>query len=215
MNVRLIAVTQPLVSPGMSAEDLLVFTARVSNPSNQLNLDTGPKLLRYCIRNRHWSVFEQASMTVEIETSRAIAQQILRHRSFSFQEFSQRYATATGFEPVELRKQGAANRQGGEELFPESSELHDVVKEAVRASEKAYRALIDAGVAKECARMVLPLCTETRIYMTGSVRSWIHYFQVRCDLHAQKEHREIAEAIRTIFWGVFPVTAEALWKDES
>ncbi len=229
MNVKVVAVTQPLVVDNagrqLTAEQFIVYCARVSNPSNQLNVETAPKLLAYCIRNKHWSIFEQASMTVEIVTSRAIAQQILRHVSFRFQEFSQRYAVAMEFEPVELRKQGVTNRQGGEELLnPDTDLLVDVdywgmetatatavVADIVTQCHKVYSQLLDVGVAKECARMILPLCTQTRLYMTGSVRSWIHYLQIRCDPHTQKEHRLIAEAIQQEFRQLFPHTSEAVW----
>lgn len=225
MKVSLVAVTQPLVTDengnALTAEQFIVYCARVSNPSNQLNLDTAPKLLAYCVKNRHWSIFEQASMTVEIVTSRAIAQQILRHRSFSFQEFSQRYAVATEFESVELRKQGATNRQGGEEPIDGTTRIildnedvvtmSDAMSDLLRHSNAVYKGMLQAGVAKECARMVLPLCTQTRLYMTGNVRSWIHYLQVRCDPHTQKEHREIANVIMDKFRSAFPNTCSAVW----
>lgn len=225
MKTKLIAITRPLtyingtdlITGLESAEDLLVYTARVSNPSNQLNLDTGPRLLRYCIKHGHWSVFEQASMTVEIKTSRAIAAQILRHRSFCFQEFSQRYAVATESEPIELRSQDTKNRQGSGEVFdPEIPALQakasDVISKTIDLSFLVYDQLIAAGVSKETARFVLPLSTQTTLYMTGSVRSWIHYFQQRCSDHAQKEHRLIALQIRDeIFKLEFPHTYEALY----
>ena len=226
MKVTLVACTEPRVGQGiLTAEQFIVYCARVSNPNNQLNVETAPKLLAYCVRNKHWSIFEQVMMTVEIVTSRAIATQILRHRSFAFQEFSQRYAVATKFENIELRKQSTKNRQGGEELLDpatplkvddgswgsETASAEAVVADAVRHSENVYAQLLQAGVAKECARMVLPLCTQTTLYMTGSVRSWIHYLQVRCDPHTQKEHREIADAIRDIFRAEFPDTSKALW----
>lgn len=209
MNIKIISITQPLIDGITTAEELIVHNARVSNPNNQLNTATGAKLLAYCIKHGHWSVFEQADMTVEIKTSRAIAAQILRHRSFSFQEFSQRYADALGIELVELRKQAANNRQSSTEVI-EDEEVRRLVYKAQKTCEFAYEQLIEAGVARECARMVLPLATSTTLYMKGSVRSWIHYFQVRCDEHTQKEHRLIAEKIREIFAEHFPVIAEAL-----
>ena len=230
MYVSLVAVTQPLVTDEkghvLTAEQFIVYCARVSNPSNQLNLETAPKLLAYCIKHRHWSIFEQASMTVAITTSRAISAQLCRHRSFAFQEFSQRYAVATECEPVELRKQGTTNRQGGEELVDsdvrldvdvavfgnETAPIADVVKSAIADCASVYYKLIKAGVAKECARMILPLCTQTKLYMTGNIRSWIHYLQVRCDPHTQKEHREIADAILEIFRVTFPHTCEAVFQ---
>lgn len=209
MNVRIISITEPLIDGITTAEELIVHNARVSNPSNQLNTLTGPKLLAYCIRHGHWSVFEQADMTVEIKTSRAIAAQILRHRSFSFQEFSQRYADAPGIEPIELRKQAESNRQSSTEVMYDEENMSLVYK-AQNTCEFVYQQLLEAGVARECARMVLPLATSTTLYMKGSVRSWIHYLSVRCDDHTQKEHRLIAEEIREIFGKWFPVTAAAL-----
>lgn len=209
MNVRIISITQPLIDGITTAEELIVHNARVSNPSNQLNTLTGPKLLAYCIKHGHWSVFEQADMTVEIKTSRAIAAQILRHRSFSFQEFSQRYADAPGIEPIELRKQAESNRQSSTEVMYDEENMSLVYK-AQKTCEFVYQQLLEAGVARECARMVLPLATSTTLYMKGSVRSWIHYLSVRCDDHTQKEHRLIAEEIREIFSKWFPVTAAAL-----
>lgn len=209
MNVRLISVTKPLIDGIATAEELIVHNARVSNPNNQLNTLTGPRLLEYCIKHGHWSVFEQADMTVEITTSRAIAAQILRHRSFSFQEFSQRYAGAFDIEHVELRKQAASNRQSSTEHC-DDPDLQLIVNLQIESAEQTYIDLLNAGVARECARMVLPLCTSTKLYMKGSVRSWIHYFQVRCDEHTQKEHRLIAQKIRNIFNQQFPVIAKAL-----
>jgi len=217
MNVRLIATTQPTIPEARTAEELIAYCARVSSPQNQADHDTAPRLLAYCIRNRHWSVFEQAGFTVEIKTSRAIAQQILRHRSFTFQEFSQRYAVAAEFEPVELRRQGERNRQGGEEVIsvPDQidhpdEELFEVRDRAIAMAVDAYETLIGAGVAKECARMVLPLCTATTLYMTGTVRSWIHYLDQRLDAHAQKEHRLVAREVAKVFSEHFPSIAQAL-----
>jgi len=215
MEVTLIAITQPAIKDhrngqSLTAEQLIVYCARVSNPNNQMNMDSAPRLIAYCIRNKHWSIFEQASMTVEIKTSRAIAQQILRHRSFSFQEFSQRYAVvAAGSEPIELRIKGSTNRQGSLDEVA-GPILAEKAQAAVEESQRAYEDLIAGGVAPECARMILPLATKTTIYMTGSVRSWIHYLEQRCSSHAQKEHRLVAEAIRDIFDQQFPATAEAL-----
>jgi thymidylate synthase (FAD) len=196
-----------------TAEELLVYCARVSNPSNQLNLDTGGKLLRYCIEHEHWSIFEQASMTVEVITSRAIAAQILRHRSFSFQEFSQRYSEVSEFEAFELRKAAAKNRQSSAELFSDA-DLEYTIRRYIGGGEALYRDLIDAGVARECARMVLPLCTQTTLYMTGSVRSWIHYYLLRTKDDTQKEHREIAIEIGKVFAKEFPLIAEMLGMEE-
>lgn len=209
MNVKLVSVSQPVVDGIQTAEDLMVYCARVSNPSNQLNTATGASLLAYCVRHGHWSVFETASMTVEITTSRAIAAQILRHRSFSFQEFSQRYADAPGMESVELRKQAASNRQSSTDVV-EDEDTRFLVYKVQKTCEFAYKQLIKAGVARECARMILPLATSTTLYMTGSVRSWIHYLAQRLDQHTQKEHRLIAEQVQAIFAAQFPVVSQAL-----
>lgn len=216
MNVRLIAITKPAddlqENHGIwTAEDLIVYAARVSNPANQLNKETAPKLINYCIKHGHWSIFETASMTVEIETSRAIAAQILRHRSFTFQEFSQRYALAQGFEPVELRKQHPKNRQASGEVINDA-ELAYSVEEAVSKCARIYQQLVDAGVSKETARMVLPLCTTTRLYVTGNVRSWIHYLEQRTADGTQKEHRDIAQAIQLIFTEKFPNIYRAIYE---
>lgn len=214
MKVKLISLTKSTIEEKeLTAEELIVYTARVSNPSNQLNTATADKLISYMVRNKHWSPFEMVDMCVEITTSRAIAQQILRHRSFSFQEFSQRYSAATEFEPIQLRKAGATNRQSSLEVFDpfEGNVLASELIEAhVQASKNLYNALLGAGVAKECARFVLPLNTQTKLYMKGSVRSWVHYLQVRLDEHTQLEHREVAEAIRPIFQKNFPTISKAL-----
>lgn len=227
MNVKLVSITQPQVEGVNSPEDLVVYCARVSNPNNQLNMETAPKLLSYLIREKHWSPFEMVDMAVEIKTSRAIAAQILRHRSFSFQEFSQRYSEVTEFEPIELRKQGATNRQVGDEPFePDFYEAYidtedggcysrkikasKAIKKLIYECNSLYQKLIDAGVAKECARMVLPLSTQTTLYMKGSLRSWTHYLGSRCDEKTQKEHRDVANAIRTIFIENFPNISNAI-----
>ena len=213
MNVRLIAITQPdlsLIADGIAtAEQLIVYAARVSNPSNQTNTETGPRLLKYCIRNGHWSVFETASMTVEVITSRAIAAQLLRHRSFTFQEFSQRYAEAMKPERIELRTQHPTNRQASGEILRDVA-AERLVASAVEDSFHAYHALIAKGVSKETARMVLPLCTQTRLYVTGNVRSWIHYLEQRTSEGTQKEHREIAQEIGKILAEKFPTIAAAI-----
>lgn len=211
MRVKLVAITKSLVGDGnMTASDFITFAARVSNPSNQMSLLTAPKLLAYCIKNGHWSIFEQASMTVEIQTSRAISAQIIRHRSFCFQEFSQRYAPSDAPEPVELRSQDRVNRQGSGDSF-EKDWAYDVVAKSVNLAFTTYRTLLQEGVSRETARMVLPLCTQTTLYMTGNIRSWIHYLEQRCAKGTQKEHRQIAEAIRdTIFAVEFPHIHNAL-----
>ena len=214
MKVKLVSLTKSAIEEKeLTAEELIVYTARVSNPSNQLNTATADKLIAYMVRNRHWSPFEMCDMCVEITTSRAIAQQILRHRSFSFQEFSQRYAEATEFEPIQLREAGATNRQSSLEVFDPSQgniKASQLIEQHVQVSNDLYNALLGAGVAKECARFVLPLNVQTKLYMKGSVRSWVHYLQVRLDEHTQLEHREVAEAIRLIFTENFPTISKAL-----
>jgi len=207
MTVKLISITP-------DAEQTMAYIARVSNPSNQDN-EKYSGLLKYCIKHNHWSVFEQSSMTLEIETTRAIAAQILRHRSFTFQEFSQRYAASTALGDIdlpELRKQDLKNRQNStDDLDPEMVEKFNKQMITLFSSSKAlYEQMLSQGVAKECARMVLPLCTPTRIYMTGSCRSWIHYINLRSAHGTQKEHMEIAEACRKVFTEQFPSVSEAL-----
>lgn len=212
MNVRLVALTKPIVEREglqLSAEEFISYCARVSNPSNQMNTETAPRLLAYCIRHGHWSIFETVSMTVEIETSRAIAAQILRHRSFTFQEFSQRYAQSTDFEDIELRLQDPKNRQSSGEKFFDPL-LKESLNEWIERAADLYHGMLDRGISKETARMILPLCTRTRLYMTGSVRSWIHYLEQRCDPATQKEHREVAHKIRAIFDQQFPTISAAL-----
>jgi len=210
MNVKLVSVTEPKIEGINSAEELITYCARVSNPSNQMNTQTAPKLLKYLIDHKHFSPFEMVSMVIEIKTSRAIAAQILRHRSFSFQEFSQRYSTATELEDIEWRLQGKTNRQVGDDIVDLSPELKDEVATTLATCKELYGKLIEKGIAKECARMVLPLNTSTTIYMAGTCRSWIHYLDIRCKEDTQKEHREIALAIKEIFTTIFPVTSEAL-----
>lgn len=210
MNVKLVSITKSLVEEKeLSAEELIVYIARVSNPSNQLNSETSDKLISYMIKNKHWSPMEMVDMTIEIVTSRAIAQQILRHRSFSFQEFSQRYAEVTEMEPIQIRKQADKNRQSSTEEI-NNFFIDSLIENHISESEKVYKLLLEQGVAKECARMVLPLTTQTKIYMKGSIRSWIHYLQIRCDEHCQLEHRQIALKIETIFKDNFPSINKAL-----
>ncbi len=210
MNVKLIAVTSPKIEGLNNAEDIVSYCARVSNPSNQMNTETAPRLLKYLIKHQHWSPFEMSSATVEIVTSRAIAAQILRHRSFAFQEFSQRYSTATNLEDIQWRMQGKTNRQVGDAEVDLSPEKKELVNKALNSSLEAYNTLIQAGVAKECARMILPLTTQTTMYMTGTLRSWIHYIELRAKEDTQKEHREIAISIKNLFIQEFPVISEAL-----
>ena len=207
MTVKLVSVTP-------DAEQLMAYIARVSNPSNQDN-EKYAGLLKYCIKHNHWSVFEQSTMTLEIETTRAIAAQILRVRSFTFQAFSQRYAASTALGEIdlpELRKQDLKNRQNStDDLDPLMVDKFERQMITLFSSAKSlYTQMLDAGVAKECARMVLPLCTPTRIYMTGSCRSWIHYINLRSAHGTQKEHMVIAEGCREVFTEQFPAVSEAL-----
>tara|TARA_Y100000996_G_C22525795_1_gene644378 strand:+ start:191 stop:826 length:636 start_codon:yes stop_codon:yes gene_type:complete len=210
--------TVKLIQATPNPEENMAYIARVSNPSNQENPNYAG-LLKYCIKHQHWSVFEQAYMTLEIETSRAIAAQILRHRSFTYQEFSQRYADTSLLSqeiPLpELRRQDTKNRQNSiDDLDEEQAHLmHKEIRQLFADAQDVYRYLIDMGVAKECARMVLPLATPTRIYMTGSCRSWIHYIQLRTANGTQKEHMLIAEQCKDIFIEQYPTVSEALeWK---
>ena len=208
MSVKLVSVTP-------DAEQTMAYVARVSNPNTQENPNYA-KLLGYCIKHNHWSVFEQSFMTLEIETTRGLAAQILRHRSFTYQEFSQRYADSSLLAetiPVpELRRQDTKNRQNSiDDLDPEFVELTNKQIETYFAQGMSlYQHLLDNGVAKECARFVLPLATPTRLYMSGSCRSWIHYIQLRSANGTQKEHMEIVEACKSIFAEQFPTVAEAL-----
>ena len=207
MNVKLISITP-------DAEKTMAYIARVSNPSNQDN-ENYSGLLKYCIKHNHWSVFEQSSMTLEIETTRAIAAQILRHRSFTFQEFSQRYADTKLLETIELpelRRQDSKNRQNSiDDLDPKVIEtLNKQMITLFSSAYSLYNQMLEDGVAKECARMVLPLCTPTRIYMTGSCRSWIHYINLRSAHGTQKEHMDIANECQKVFTEQFPTVSEAL-----
>ena len=216
MKTKLISITKPEIEGINTAEELISYCARVSNPSNQFNTETAPKLLAYLIKHKHWSPMEMASMTFEIKTSRAIAAQILRHRSFSFQEFSQRYSTATELEKIEWRMQGKTNRQVGDQEVDLSPELKDEVDTTLATCKELYNKLIEKGLAKECARMVLPLNTTTTIYMNGTIRSWIFYLDIRCKDDTQKEHREIADEIKSSFQFHFPSISEALgWNDSN
>jgi len=208
MNVKLISVTP-------DAEKMMGYVARVSNPSNQEN----PKvagLLKYCVKHQHWSVFEQSFMTLEIETTRGLAAQILRHRSFTFQEFSQRYADSsllsTNIPLPELRRQDTKNRQNSIDDIDEFKvqKYQMLMQDHFRDAMALYQTMLDDGIAKECARFVLPLATPTRLYMSGSCRSWIHYIDLRSAHGTQKEHMDIAEACKNVFIEQFPTVAEAL-----
>ena len=214
MEVKLISLTKPVDDLLMeNSEDLVAFIARVSNPENQMNHETAPRLLKYLTKHKHWSPYEMVDFTVEIKTSRAIAAQILRHRSFSFQEFSQRYSAATEIEPIQLRKKAQKNRQSSAEVIDEPV-INNVVKFAIDHAVQTYNKLITEGVAKEQARMVLPLATQSTLYMKGSLRSWIHYIELRTAEDTQKEHRDIANAIKDIFKEQFPIVSEALGWEE-
>ena len=207
MSIKLISITP-------DAEKTMAYIARVSNPSNQDN-ENYSGLLKYCIKHNHWSVFEQSTMTLEIETTRAIAAQILRHRSFTFQEFSQRYADSNKLGHIklpDLRKQDLKNRQNStDDLDPKIVQsLNMQMGTLIGSSLALYNQMLELGVAKECARMILPLCTPTKIYMTGSCRSWIHYINLRSAHGTQKEHMNIAEGCREIFTEQFPAVSEAL-----
>lgn len=195
------------------AEQMIVAMARVSAPRNQYNMETAPKLLQYLIRNQHWSPFEMCNLCVEINTTRAISAQIIRHRSFSFQEFSLRYAAANEIGSAiipQLRRQDTKNRQNSIDDVPVETihKFHRRVSELFENAEHLYNEMISEGIAKECARFVLPLATPTRIYMNGTLRSWIHYLQLRCDPSTQREHREIAQQVKQIFVEQFPIISE-------
>lgn len=204
-----------LISLTPAAEKTMGYIARVSNPANQDNPSVAG-LLKYCIKHGHWSVFEQAHMTVEINTTRAIAAQILRHRSFTFQEFSQRYADSSvlgqDIPLPDLRRQDTTNRQKSiDDLDPFVRQKYEILMQHhFSDAMRIYKEMLDSGIAKECARMILPLCTPTRIYMTGNIRNWIHYIDLRTGHGTQKEHMEIAEEIKQLFICKFPITAEAL-----
>ena len=203
-----------LISVTPDAEKHIAYVARVSNPKNQNN-DNFAGLLKYCIKHGHWSIFEQAFMTLEIETTRGIAAQILRHRSFTYQEFSQRYADSNllgQIELPELRRQDTKNRQNSiDDLDPEVVEkLNKQMNTLFSSALSLYNQMLEKGIAKECARFVLPLATPTRIYMSGSARSWIHYINLRSGHGTQKEHMDIANECKSIFVEQFPSVAEAM-----
>jgi len=208
--------TATLVHITPNAEELISYMARVSNPSNQNNNETAPKLIRYLIKHQHWSPFEMVNMCVSIETTRSIAAQILRHRSFSFQEFSQRYAQVTA-DPVipELRLQDHKNRQNSIQATGEDKErldsLIDCIDQHFASSVFLYEELLEAGVAKECAREVLPMAAPTKLYMNGSIRSWLHYCDLRTSNGTQKEHALIATQVQDLLYQHLPNVCEAMW----
>ena len=199
------------------AEKLMAKIARVSNPSNENNHATADKLLRYCIKHKHWSPFQMASMCLEINTTRAISPQILRHRSFDFQEYSQRYAVATEFELPHLRRQDVVNRQNSIDDLPQAIDENfgQDISDHFNEAQKLYQRMLDAGVAKECARAVLPLNTTTRLYMSGTIRSWLHYIDLRSWHGTQWEHTQIALNALAILKEQLPTIADAMWPDES
>ena len=210
-----LTMTVKLISSTDKAEELIAYCARVSNPNNQTNSESS-RLIRYLIKHNHWSPFELAHVVMEIETTRAISAQILRHRSFSFQEFSQRYADVSLLEfasPPELRRQDTKNRQNSIDDIPDyvQENLQQQIQSHYRAAEDLYKGLLAHGVAKECAREVLPLGTPTRIYMSGTVRSWLHYIDLRRANGTQKEHREIALEAESILRGLLPNVCAAMW----
>jgi thymidylate synthase (FAD) len=218
-DVKLVAITRGVGDlDGRMAEEIISYVARVSNPANQDNFTTAAKLLKYLADNKHWSPFEHVSFTLEINTSRGIAAQILRHRSFVFQEFSQRYAKATEIVLYPARRQDAKNRQNSiDDLPQEVKDWFEVAQhEVADFSMKKYEEALELGIAKEQARFLLPLATKTKLYMTGPVRSWIHYIELRSGNGTQLEHRQIAEEAKKIFSKEFPATSEALgWKQSS
>lgn len=210
-KIKLVSMTQPVSDDLIerTPEELIVWCARVSNPSNQDNHDTSAGLLRYLIKHGHWSPFEMVNVCYEIETSLAIATQIVRHRSFSFQQFSMRYAPAGETEVIEMRAQAKNNRQSSREVI-HNDELNDMVQAAIQTATRAYDEMLASGVAREVARLVLPTASTTRLYMNGSLRSWIHYLQLRTQGNTQKEHRIIAKAIWRDLETYFPTVFEAL-----
>ena len=219
MNVKLVSITKPInafSNDSSTPEGFIAYCARVSS-SNQENPEY-EKLIRYCIENKHWSIFEMVDMTFEIETSRIISAQITRHKSFSFQEFSQRYAPAQTIEPIELRYQGE-NKQGSANIYTEEHStngngFYDRLEELQTLQFELYDDMLKEGISRETARQHLPMATQTRLYMKGSIRSWIHYLEVRLHEHTQKEHREIAIEILKVFAQRFTITTKALYWDK-
>lgn len=210
-QTKVVSITQPIINNPetrkfLTPEEFIVYCARVSSPANQLNTQTADKLLAYLIKHKHWSPFEVVNMCVEVETSRGIAQQILRHRSFSFQEFSQRYAVALECITYDARAQDVKNRQNSlDSISEDDKEWFRLAQEKVwKTANHFYKEALDKGIAKECARFLLPLNTKTIMYIQGNVRSWIHYFLVRCDKSTQLEHRDIAKSIFEKFKENFP-----------
>ncbi|AFY71201.1 Thymidylate synthase thyX [Thalassoporum mexicanum PCC 7367] len=218
MKVTLVSKTLPLVAESLTPEEFVVYTARVSNPTNQMNTETAPKLIKFLIKYKHWSPFEMVDFCFEIQTSRAIAAQILRHRSANFQEFSQRYAQSTAVEEFEPRLQDNKNRQNSFEIDPASGEYgltKKLVDQHFQATFALYEKLLEQGIAKESARMVLPMATQTTLYMKNNLRNWIHYVDLRSEQGTQKEHRMIALEIKRILTEECPNVALACgWREE-
>lgn len=213
MQVKVVGITQPLIEGVNTAEELIAYAARVSNPANQNNAATADKLIRYLIKNKHWSPLEMVSATLEIITTRDIARQILRHRSFSFQEFSQRYAQATEFETREARLQDQKNRQNSIKIEGDD-ELEqwwvDEQERLLKQIDDTYKTALDRGIAKEQARAILPEgCTVSKLYMHGTLRSWVHYMDLRCANGTQLEHMEVARACREALVEHFPNVIKA------
>ena len=196
--------------PGLTPTETVVYMARVSNPGNQHNHDTAPRLLRYLYEKKHWSPFEMVDMVLYIETSRAISAQVIRHRSFSFQEFSQRYSNALSFEPIELRSQAEKNRQSSIAPYHPTPEMMQRIFDLLREGREVYEDLIADGCSRETARFLLPECTQTRLYMKGSIRSWIHYIQARTHEDTQQEHRELAVRAKKILLEQMPELSELI-----
>ena len=213
-TVKLVGLTYPTIEGINNLEEFIAYVARVSNPANQSNSLTSNKLLKYLIKNQHWSPFEMAHAVLEINTTRDIARQILRHRSFAFQEFSQRYADPTqlGFSIREARLQDTKNRQNSIDDVEDTIQTWwaDAQQDHNKKAAALYSKALEAGIAKECARMVLPLSSETKLYMSGTIRSYIHYCQLRCGAATQKEHRDIANSIRDILIKEIPILGELL-----
>lgn len=205
------SVTLTWITP--EAEKLVATIARVSNPQNQHNEETAPRLLRYLIRNKHWSPFEMANLCVEIQTTREISAQILRHRSFTFQEYSQRYAKTPLPAVPKLRRQDTKNRQSSHDDLPvEVTSSHQLeIGNLFSKIYEEYESLLNDGVAKETARSILPMCSPTTIYMNGTLRSWLHYCDLRCEKGTQLEHRIIADQVKKILYESVPIIAEAMW----
>lgn len=204
-NVQLVWITP-------NAEQLITKMARVSNPSNEDNMETAPRLLRYLIKHKHWSPFELGNMCVKINTERDISAQILRHRSFTFQEYSSRYSNMLMADTPEFRRQDLKNRQNSIDDLPDdfTNEMKDKAAMVIAHSYNVYQELLDKGVAKECARRILPLCSPTTLYMNGTIRSFIHYIQLRGSNGTQKEHMDIANQVKAIFTEQLPLISAAL-----